>query len=61
MATKIKIENQNPKLIWFNDSGNENGGYWYCSVCGAIYHQPQNWKPYSSYCMRCKNEWGDSK
>lgn len=39
-------------LIW-----DEENQYWYCSCCGAIYHQPQNWIPYANYCMRCKSEW----
>lgn len=52
-AGKFKMEN----LIWKIDNENENGGYWYCSCCGAIYRQPRFWKPYANYCMRCKSEW----
>lgn len=44
-------------LIWKNEDQNENGGYWECQYCGAIYNQPQNWKPFSDYCMKCKREW----
>ena len=44
-------------LIWKIDSENKNGGYWYCSCCGAIYRQSKNWKPPTNYCMRCKSEW----
>ena len=44
-------------LIWKNKDQNENGGYWECKYCGAIYNQPQNWKPFADYCMKCKGEW----
>ena len=40
------------ELIW--DAKNK---YWYCSECGAVYRQAENWKPKASYCMRCKIEW----
>ena len=50
------MENKETKLIWHKDVQEEYGGYWYCSCCGAIYHQPQNWIPYANYCMRCKSE-----
>ena len=52
-AGKFKMEN----LIWKINNENENGGYWYCSGCGAVYRYPQNWNPPASYCMRCKREW----
>lgn len=51
------MENEEAKLVWVNVKDKEYGGYWYCSVCGTIYHQPQNWNPYANYCMRCKSEW----
>ena len=46
---------KNSKLIW-----DEEKEYWYCSNCGAIYHQPQNWKPNIAYCMKCKIIWEES-
>lgn len=56
-ATKLETKNIFSKLIWQTNAEEEYGGYWYCSVCGAIYRQPKNWKPYASYCMRCHSEW----
>lgn len=45
---------ENAKLIWKIENGN---GFWICSCCGAIYNQPQNWKPYANWCMKCRVEW----
>lgn len=49
---KFKMEN----LIWKIDSKNENGGYWICQHCGAIYNRPENWVPNIDWCMKCKKE-----
>lgn len=43
---------ENAKLIW----DQEKKG-WFCSNCGAVYIQTQNWIPKASYCMKCKTEW----
>lgn len=51
-------------LIWkidFENSNEESKGYWVCSVCGAIYRQPENWKPLANYCMKCKTKWTQEK
>lgn len=56
-AGKLEME----KLIWKIENEHENGGYWFCSCCGAIYRQAQNWKPYASYCMRCHVEWREEE
>ena len=45
---------KNAQLIF--DSKNE---YWYCSKCGAVYRQPENWNPPCDYCMRCKIQWAE--
>lgn len=50
-------EFQMKNLIWKIDNENENGGYWECEHCGAIYNQSQNWKPFADYCMKCKGDW----
>ena len=44
-------------LIWKIDDQNENGGYWVCPHCGAVYNQPRYWKPMADYCMKCKGAW----
>lgn len=56
---KLKRSQQftNEKFDLENKDQNENGGYWECEYCGAIYNQPQNWKPFADYCMKCKGEW----
>ena len=43
------------KLIW-----NPVKEYWYCSICGAIYRKPKNWKPPCDFCMRCNSEWDNT-
>lgn len=50
------MENETTELVWKNGNENEEG-YWICKGCGAIYHQPQNWRPYASWCMKCHKEW----
>lgn len=48
--------NETTELVWENGNKNEEG-YWICKGCGAIYRQPQNWRPYASWCMKCHKEW----
>lgn len=50
------MENETTELVWKNGNENEEG-YWICKGCGAIYRQPQNWRPYASWCMKCRKEW----
>lgn len=50
------MENETTELVWENGNENEEG-YWICKGCGAIYRQPQNWRPYASWCMKCCKEW----
>ncbi len=44
-------------LHWIEDSKMENGGFWVCPVCGAVYCRPKDWIPKASYCMKCKVNW----
>lgn len=50
------MKNETTELVWQNENENEEG-YWICKGCGAIYRQPQNWRPYASWCMKCCKEW----
>lgn len=50
------MENETTELVWKNGNENEEG-YWICKSCGAIYRQPQNWRPYASWYMKCHKEW----
>lgn len=66
MNLKFKIEIGDAKfkmknLIWKIEIENENGGYWECTYCGARYNLPENSKPKTKFCMKCKGEWEELK
>ena len=53
----MEKQEMNFNLDWVEDSKMENGGFWVCPICNAVYFRPQNWIPKTNYCMKCKTKW----